>query len=115
MAKGKVNSEVPVCAAEVRGILLKVKESEKELNFRSQKTLDCLEAAGLLSPENAQKLLKKLHGLAIPRLRELHMHKIVDVMPATAKDVKTVLQSYAITVTNENMQKIADTVAESIE
>ena len=63
-------------------------------------------------PKKADELYGKLEGLKIPRLKELHLKKIIDVMPKSAKEVKVVLQGYTVTVKQEHLKKIADTVAE---
>ncbi len=112
MVRGQIISETPTNIPHVKEMLLATKQRETTLNFRAQKTLDALEQSSSLTAADAEKLLKKLQELAIPRLREQHMHKLIDTLPTTQKDVKVVLQGYAITVTNENVDKIAAVCAE---
>ncbi len=100
-------SEQPVSSSEVREHLKKVKE---ELNFRAQKTLDHLDSLKPLSIKKATELLEALRKLEIPRLRDQQLVKIVDLLPVTDAEVKIVLQGYPLTVTTENMKKIAETV-----
>ena len=88
-------------------MIQQIKKRDKELNFRSQKTEEHLASAAAY--KDAEKLFDKLNKLNISRLREQHIHKIIDVMPATVKDLKVVLQGYTISVSNENMKKIVDT------
>ncbi|MBW3002166.1 hypothetical protein KY338_03345 [Candidatus Woesearchaeota archaeon] len=109
--KTQILSETPVTAAEVKDELKKIKKEHKELNFRAQKTEDYLNQIVSDSKKTAE-LVKKLEALKIPRLREHQIAKLADIMPITEKDVKFVLQGYAITVTKENMSKIAKTIAE---
>lgn len=108
----KILSSTPMNASELHGELKKIKERDTELGFRAQKTLDHLEGGGFLEPKKAQELYNKLQKLDVPRLRDVHFHKIVDSLPKTAKDVKVVLQGYQVTVSQESCKKIADTVAE---
>ena len=110
----KVISQVPVNASEVYAELKRIKERDKELGFRAQKTIDHLEGLGVLDSKKAKELFDKLMKLDIPRLRDVHFYKIIDVMPATAKDVKVALQQYNLTVSQENCKKIADVVAEYV-
>jgi len=89
----EIISETPIDVYKLKEELQKIKKRDKELNFRSQKTEEHLASAAAY----------------ISRLREQHIHKIIDVMPATVKDLKVVLQGYTISVSNENMKKIVDT------
>ena len=109
--KVKILKEEPVTAAQVKEELKKIRSKDNELNFRAQKTEDYLNQVVSDSKKTAE-LVKKLEGLKIPRLKEDQLAKIVDIMPTTEKDVKVVLQGYALTITKENMQKIAKAVAE---
>ena len=43
------------------------------------------------------------------------MHKIIDIAPANLNELKVVLQGYPITINNESMKKIADTINEFLE
>lgn len=106
--KIEVISEKPINSAELREHL----ESQKDLNFRAQKTLEYLQQTVLLDAKKASSLLKKLGELNVSRLKELHFNKIVDTLPKTPDDVKTIMQGYNVTVSNENLKKIADTVIE---
>lgn len=109
--KDKIISETPTNLTEVKEILSKSKE-KGELSFRAQKTYDHLESLKLLSSKKAKELTKKLEDLKIPRLRDVHTEKLIDLLPKTVDDVKTVLQGYAVTITNDNMKKIANAIKE---
>jgi DNA-directed RNA polymerase subunit F len=103
-------SEQPLLSAEVRERLEKIKDKEGELNFRAQKTLDHLQQFSH-EQKKAKQVFEALQKLEIPRLRDQHIIKLVDIMPATEADVKITLQGYNVTVTAENMKKIAETIA----
>ena len=72
------------------------------------------EHTSALDPKKANDLYKALEDLQIPRLKDSHLKKMVDILPKTLKEVKVVLQAYTLTVSNENMQKIADVVAQHV-
>ncbi|MEM4264093.1 MAG: hypothetical protein QW666_04355 [Candidatus Woesearchaeota archaeon] len=112
--KSKILNETPVSAAEIKEELKKIKDRDKELNFRAQKTEDYLNQMVQLDAKKAKELKEKLEKLNIPRIKEQHIAKILDIMPTTDKDVTVVLQGYAITITKENAKKIADVVAEYV-
>ena len=110
----KILSQVAINTAELHAEMKRIKERDKEPGFRAQKTIDYLESMGTLDAKKAKELMDKLLKLEIPRLRDVHFHKIIDSKPTNVKDVKVVLQGYNLTVSQENCKKIADTVAEFV-
>jgi len=111
----EVLTSEPTNAAHVKSQLEKIKERDGELNFRAQKTLDYLQQFCRLDEKKAGELMEKLMGLNVSRLREMHFHKIIDIMPTHSNDVKVALQGYNISVSNDNCKKIADVVQEYVE
>jgi DNA-directed RNA polymerase subunit F len=67
-----------------------------------------------LEYSKAKELFDKLNKLNVPRLKENHIVKLVDLLPITVDDVKLVLQGYTITVNQENIKKIAKTIEEFV-
>ncbi len=110
----QVLSETPTNSSDVKQLLEKIQEHDQELTFRAQRTLEHLQAITTLAPKKAKELENALAKLDIPRMKEQHIHKLIDVLPATQEDVKLILQGYALTVTNENCKKIADAIAEFV-
>jgi len=102
----EILSESPINANQLKEELAKINKRDKELNFRAAKTEEHLEHIG--TNKNAGLLFDKINKLNISRLREQHIHKIIDIMPATVKDLKVVMQGYTISLNNENMKKIVD-------
>ena len=111
MIKPKILNEEPMTIAEVNECLDKIKKRDEELTFRGNKTEEYVNQFSALDRKKADELEGKLAGLKIPRLKEMHIKKLVDTMPKTAKDVKIILQGYTVTVKQEHMKKIAETVA----
>lgn len=108
MTTAKILSEKPISMAELKGELEKIKKRDKELNFRANKTEDYLSQLTII--KKSDEIVKKLTTLNIPRLKDQHIKKIVDIMPTSIKDLKVILQNYTLTVNNDNMKKIVDTV-----
>ncbi len=108
--KLKIVSEAPIGLVDVKDILEKAKERDTALNFRAQKTLDYLQQNVTMSAKKVKELADAIAKLEIPRLKDQHIIKVCDTLPATAEDVKLALQGYNVTVTKENLQKIADAV-----
>ena len=104
----EIISENPISASQLKDELAKIKQRDKELNFRAVKTEEHLEH--LPATKNTDALFDKISKLNIPRLKEQHIYKIIDIMPATIKDLKVVMQGYTISLNNENMKKIVDAI-----
>jgi len=112
MSKPEVIEKVPTNIVEVKVALEKVKEQEPELNFRAAKTMEYCEDFAHISEKEAKELLEKLRGLEISRLREQHLHKLIDLMPVSEKHVKIILSGMNVTPTAESAKKIAETISE---
>jgi len=108
--KNEILNEIPMSMAQLKEELERIKKRDKELNFRAAKTEEYLNQ--VVSLKNSEELFKKLTALNVPRLKEQHMHKIIDVLPTTVDDLKIVLQGYTLTVNNQNLKKIVDTLNE---
>jgi len=104
----EILSETPINSLQLKEELAKIKKRDKELNFRAAKADEHLASIGVNKDANA--LFEKVSKLNISRLKEQHIHKIIDVMPATVKDLKVVMQGYTISINNDNLKKIVDTI-----
>jgi DNA-directed RNA polymerase subunit F len=110
----QVIEKIPMNVVQVKEALEKIKGSEEglELNFRAAKTMEYAEDFAKIKPKAAKELLEAIQALEVPRLKDMHIHKIIDLMPQSEKSVKVILGSYHLTVTGENVKKIADLVVE---
>ena len=113
MADVQIISETPMNIYQLKKELERIKKRDNELNFRANKTEEYLHQVATL--KNADDLFEKLMHLNIPRLKEQHIHKIIDIAPTTVNDLKVVLQGYTITLNNESMKKIVDEINEFLE
>lgn len=113
MSEMQIISETPIDIYILKEELEKIKKRDKELNFRSNRTEDYLNQ--ISSIKNADKLFKKIMDLNIPRIREQHLHKIIDIAPTTVNELKVVLQSYTVSLSNESIKKIVDVINEFLE
>lgn len=110
MADAQIISESPINIYQLRKELERIKKRDSELNFRAARTEEYL--GQIATHKDADELFDKLMKLNIPRLKEQHIHKIIDIAPTTLNELKVVLQGYTITINNESMKKIVDTVSE---
>ena len=112
MSKAEVLEKSPMNVVEVKAALEKIKASETELNFRAAKTEEYAQDFAKISLKEARELLDALKALEIPRLKEQHLHKFIDILPTSEKHVKIILNGYNVTLTAEQAKKIADVIAE---
>jgi len=105
-------SQTPINMSELHDEMKRIRIRDSELGFRAQKTVDYLDSLNVIDSEKAKELFDKLGKLDVPRLRDVHFHKLIDLMPVSHSDVKVVLQGYNVTITQENCKKIADLIAE---
>ena len=108
MVKPEIIHESPISMADLKDELKKVNKKEEKLNFRVEKTQEYLNQFTVLDLKKSQELKEKLNKLSIPRLKEEHIVKIVDLRPSSAEEVKSALSGYTITVTGASLKKIAD-------
>ena len=113
MGDMQIISESPINMYQLKKELEKIKKRDGELNFRANRTEEYLAQAAEL--KNADELFAKLMKLEIPRLKEQHIHKLIDIMPTTLNELKVILQSYTITINNDSMKKIVDAINEFLE
>ncbi|MBW2972145.1 hypothetical protein KY359_03860 [Candidatus Woesearchaeota archaeon] len=112
MTKPQIIEETPITMAELKEELKKIKKRDEALNFRAEKTEEYLDQFVKLKDKDAKELYKKIEALDVPRMKPEHIVKLVDIMPTNSEEVKILLQGYTITVTKENMKKIADAIQE---
>ena len=113
MGDMQIISETPINMHQLKKELEKIKKRDKELNFRANKTEEYLHQ--VLANVKDGDLFEKVQKLNIPRLKDQHIHKIIDINPTTINELKVILQGYTITVSNESMKKIIDTINEFLE
>lgn len=104
----EIISETPLSMVELKKELENIKKRDKELNFRALRTEEYLQHFSTL--KNHEELAKKIEALKIPRLKDKHLIKIIDILPKTLEELKAILQGYTLTVNNENLKKIVETV-----
>lgn len=113
MTDMRIISESPINIYHLKKELERIKKRDNELNFRAAKVDEYINQVGVL--KNAEELFDKIMKLNIPRLKEQHVHKIIDITPTTLNELKVVLQGYTVTVSNDSMKKIVDAINDFLE
>ena len=114
MAKPEIIQEEPISMIDLKQELAKIKERDKELGAISNKTEDYLAQFASLEPKKAEELTQKLTALKISRLKPEFIIKILDTLPTTVDQLKTLLQGYIISLNQADMKKVVDMINQII-
>jgi DNA-directed RNA polymerase subunit F len=112
MTKPEIINETPITMANMSVEIEKIKKRDNELNFRATKTEEYLQQFEFPSEKKIEEMKKKIESLNIPRLKDIHITKMLDLMPKTVEEMKGILSSYTLTVTQDNIKKILSAMNE---
>ncbi|MEK6934576.1 MAG: hypothetical protein AABW46_01730 [Nanoarchaeota archaeon] len=107
MAEIEVINERPITLVETREIIDKIEKRDKELNERSNKTLEYINKV-VKKSENIKELMEKLEKLEIARLKDRHIIKLIDVHPKDLDSLKTIISGENITLKQEDLKRILE-------
>jgi DNA-directed RNA polymerase subunit F len=100
--------ETPISLVELKD---KFKDLKKDgLSFRAEKTQAYLDLFALNSNKEVKELAEKIMNLNIPRLKERHVMKIIDVMPKDIDSLKLLFSAETLTIKDEDLKKILDVI-----
>ncbi|MFH0798015.1 MAG: hypothetical protein V1906_01240 [Candidatus Woesearchaeota archaeon] len=106
MTEFSIVSENPITLADLKDRIAKIEKRDKELNFRGNKTKDYLAAFNINTLKEVAELKKKIEDLNIPRLKDRHIMKLIDIHPADMDSLKMLISAETITVKEEDLKKI---------
>ena len=109
----EIVSETPISMAELKDALVAIKQRDTELNFRAGKCEDYLNQTTTATTDRVTELKKKVQELNIPRLKDEHIIKIIDIMPSSKEELKAVLSAYTVTVNDKNIESIIQLLTEN--
>lgn len=112
MAELKVLEEKPISMAQLKEEIKEIKKRDEELGFRTAKVSEHLDVLKIMKEKEADELFAKIEKLNVPRLKEAHIYKIIDLMPNNVAELKNIAQSYSLTITNDNFEKILEVITE---
>ena len=112
MANPQFVEEKPLALVDAKVILAKIEKRDEEMNYLSNKAKEYLDNFTTLSAKKKEELQKKLENLKLTRLKEEHMMKIIDFLPKTVEDLKTVLQAYPLSMPKKDQEAIIKAVQE---
>ena len=83
-----------------------IEKRDKDLSFRANKTKDYVNSFLTKKIKELESLRKKIEELNVPRLKDRHIAKIIDIAPKDMDSLKLLLSGEAITVKDEDLKKI---------
>jgi DNA-directed RNA polymerase subunit F len=107
----EIVEEKPITCFEAKSILETVEARDEELSFRAGKTKEYVNTITHLTAEQAVALQKELETLDIPRLKDVHVVKIIDIFPSNEEELKNLLSGYMLSLKGEHLQQILDVLA----
>lgn len=111
MGEFNIVEEMPLSLAELKEKLdALMKEGEGKLSYRGEKTKTYIDAFVEMKGKEAQALTEKIIALNIPRLKDRHVVKIVDVMPKDIDSLRLLFSNETITIKEEDLKKILDVI-----
>ena len=110
MADLRVIDETPISSIELKEKLEAIKKRDKEIGNRATKTVEYLNTFVNLKPKDAEEIKKKVINLNIPRLRDRHIVKIIDIMPQDIESLKLLFTGENVTIKQEDLNKILEAI-----
>ena len=104
---GDILERKPVSIAFSKSILSKVKKP----NYEQKVTLEYASKFAKVGEEDAEKLFDELKEANIPRVKDKHIIKIIDIMPASPDELKAILAKEDLTLGKEDMEKIIEVLS----
>ena len=110
MASPQYIEQVPMNLTQVKKAVDTIVERDEELNFRTNKVKEYLENFNDACKRDSDKMIEKLSGLGITRLKEEQIAKIIDFMPKTLEDLKAILAAYPLSLSKKDQEAIVTAV-----
>jgi len=108
----KIIEEKPINMSQLKDEIKSITKRDEELGFRTAKVAEQLEVVKIVKEKDADEIFAKLEKLNVPRIKDIHIHKIIDLMPTSMIELKNIVTGYALTVTNDNLDKILAVISE---
>lgn len=108
MSEFELVEEIPVNLVELKEKFKVFKNNG--LSFRAEKTNAYLDLFVVASTKEAKELSEKIMNLNIPRLKERHIVKIIDIMPKDIDSLRLLFSAETLTIKDEDLKKILDVI-----
>tara|TARA_Y100000310_G_scaffold302635_1_gene340162 strand:+ start:18376 stop:18717 length:342 start_codon:yes stop_codon:yes gene_type:complete len=110
MPEIEIVNENPLTMVEMGKKLEEINKRDKELNFRATKVKEYIDQFITLENKKLEEIKKKIQELNIPRLKDRHISKILDIMPKDMDSLKVIFIGDNITIKQEDLDKILEVI-----
>ena len=100
--------ENPISLGEVKEKINSINKRDKELSDVATKTKAYVEHFAKLDEKKIKELKSALEALNIPRLKDRHYVKLIDVLPEDINILRTVFVGETVTVKQEDLNRILE-------
>jgi DNA-directed RNA polymerase subunit F len=109
MTEFEILEQNPVTLADTK-VKIDALAEEGELTFRAEKTKSYLENFVRLEKDEVDAIRSSIEELNIPRIKDRHVVKILDVMPKDLDSIKVLLSGETLTISDDDLKKILDVI-----
>lgn len=102
----QVINEKPLSIIEVKEMLNDLKKKNGELNERATKTKEHIDSVVNLSKKEAAELREKIIKLNIPRFKDRHIDKLIEIMPADMDSIRVLFSGESIALNPDDIKQI---------
>ncbi len=108
MSEFELVEETPISLVELKEKFKVVKDDG--MSFRAEKANVYLDLFVTASTKEIKELSEKIMNLNIPRLKDRHVVKIVDVMPKDIDSLRLLFSAETLTIKDDDLKKILDVI-----
>lgn len=94
--------------SEVKNILRKIEKERNEITYEQRIALEHANKFAKLTSQKIKDLVKDL--MKFDFIEESHIYKIVDLLPTTNEDIKTIFAKERINLDDDKIKKILTTI-----
>ncbi|MBI2664362.1 hypothetical protein HYX10_03400 [Candidatus Woesearchaeota archaeon] len=106
----KIIDQTPVSLNELKAEIEKIKKRSEEPSVRVTKMEDYLNSVPIMQAAKEKSLIDAIRKLNVPRMKDEFIFKMAEMQPRTVDELKAILQGYVISISDDNMKKIVETV-----
>ncbi len=106
MTNPTIIQEETMCLVDVKEAVSAMEKRDTELGLLAQKAKEYLDSFVQISRKDRTALEEGLKGLKLTRLKPEHIAKIIDFLPQTDDELKSVLQAYPLTLPKKDKEAI---------
>ncbi len=110
MADLEIISQSPITLIELKNRIEKLTKGKEDISVRVTKVKEYLQEFVKVTSEEAEQIKVKIESLGIQRLKDRIVIKIIDTLPQSVDELKTLFTGENVTLKQEDLVKILEVV-----